>query len=94
MAVDCKQPTVRFGFREKSNGVSAPDPDRATALPIDALGMEVLADLVASNEWNEYNYTNSAGQDPRYRGNVAALSAIAEALGWLRGRGLIARTPM
>jgi uncharacterized protein (TIGR02391 family) len=73
--------------------VAAPDPGRATTLPLDELGLEVLADLVASNEWNEYNYLNSASQDVRYRGKEAALRAVAEALNWLRSRGFIARTP-
>lgn len=71
----------------------APDPARALALPVDELALEVLADLVAANEWNEYNYLNSASQDPRYRGADPALRALAEALTWLRARGFIARTP-
>ena len=62
-------------------------------LPIDELGLDVLADIVRTNQWNEYNYLNSASQDPRYQSNEAALRAVAEALTWLRGRGLIARTP-
>lgn len=53
----------------------------------------MLADLVATSEWNEYNYLNSASQDPRYRRNDPALRTLAEALGWLRARGFIARTP-
>lgn len=73
--------------------MSPPDPQRAKDLPVDELGLEVLRDMVATEEWNEYNYTNTAGQDPRYRGDTAALRALAEALGWLRARGLIARTP-
>ncbi len=47
----------------------------------------------STKEWNEYNYLNSASQDPRYQRNDAALRALAEGLGWLRSRGLIARTP-
>lgn len=73
--------------------MAAPDPERAIRLPVDELALEVLADLVATSEWNEYNYLNTASQDPRYRRNVPALRAVAEALGWLRGRGFIARTP-
>ena len=73
--------------------MSSPDPQRAKSLPVDELGLEVLRDIVATEEWNEYNYTNTAGQDPRYRGDTAALRALAESLGWLRARGLIARTP-
>jgi uncharacterized protein (TIGR02391 family) len=71
----------------------APDPARATSLPLDELALEVLDDLIASSEWNEYNYLNSASQDPRYRGQKQALEAVAEALAWLRSRAFIARTP-
>jgi uncharacterized protein (TIGR02391 family) len=73
--------------------MAPPDPQRARGLPIDELALDVLRDIVAIEEWNEYNYTNTAAQDPRYRGDNAALRALAEALGWLRARGLIARTP-
>lgn len=58
-----------------------------------SLALDVLADLVTTNEWNEYNYLNSASQDPRCRGSEAALRALSEALTWLRGSGFIARTP-
>jgi uncharacterized protein (TIGR02391 family) len=63
------------------------------ALPVDELGLAVLTDLVASREWNEYNYLNAASQDPRYSRDDASLRAIAEALGWCRARGFIARKP-
>src|SRR5437588_11088604 len=63
--------------------------DVVVALPIDRLGLAVLEDLVATKEWNEYNYVVSARKD--YQGE--ALEAIAEALTWLRARALIARTP-
>jgi uncharacterized protein (TIGR02391 family) len=59
------------------------------ALPVDQLGLLVLDDLVASGEWNEHNYTNAAAQ----KCSNAACRAIAEAMGWLRARGLIARQP-
>jgi hypothetical protein len=71
----------------------APDPSRALALPIDELALEVLADLVTTGAWNEYNYLNSASQDRRYHGQDPALHALAEALTWLRARGFIARAP-
>lgn len=71
----------------------APDPTAALQLPVDELGLEVLADLVATDEWNEYNYLNSASQDSRYRSSGGALRALSEALTWLRARGFIARTP-
>jgi uncharacterized protein (TIGR02391 family) len=63
------------------------------ALPVDELGLAVLADLVASREWNEYNYLNAASQDERYSRDEASLRAIAEGLGWCRARGFIARKP-
>ncbi len=54
----------------------APDPTKALELPVDELALEVLADLVASNECN---YLNSALQDAGYRGAGAALRALAYA---------------
>lgn len=45
--------------------MAPPDPSRALALPVDELALEVLADLVATNQWNEYNYLNSTSQNPR-----------------------------
>jgi uncharacterized protein (TIGR02391 family) len=63
--------------------------DVVATLPVDQLGLAILADLVTSKEWNEYNYMLSAGKE--YRGE--ALEAIAEAVTWLRARALIARTP-
>ena len=65
------------------------DADTVSQLPVDQLGIEVLKDLISTNEWNEFNYLNSAAE--RFRGE--ALDAIAEALAWLRARALIARKP-
>lgn len=65
------------------------DADTVSQLPVDQLGIEVLKDLIATDEWNEYNYLNSARDS--FRGE--ALDAIAEALAWLRARALIARKP-
>jgi uncharacterized protein (TIGR02391 family) len=65
------------------------DADRVAALPVDQLGLAILADLVATQQWNEYNYLLEA--QTSYSG--AALEAIAEAVQWLRARALIARTP-
>jgi hypothetical protein len=65
------------------------DADRVTALPVDQLGLAILADLVTTHEWNEYSYLPAAQRS--YDG--AALEAIAEAVQWLRARALIARTP-
>jgi len=60
---------------------------------VDELGLLVLADLVASKEWNEYNYGNRLRQDVKggYSANAAARDAISEAIGWLRSHGMIAR---
>src|SRR5258706_5749811 len=67
--------------------------DDALQLPVDKLAMLVLADLVVTNEWNEYNYGNQHRQDVKYgySANADARKAIDEALGWLRSRGMIAR---
>jgi uncharacterized protein (TIGR02391 family) len=73
--------------------VAPPGPERALELPVDELGLEVIAALVATRQWNEYNNLNSASQDARYRNGDQALHALAESLTWLRSRGFIARTP-
>lgn len=64
-------------------------PDQVVDLPVDQLGLVILADLIASKEWNEYNYLLEA--ERKYRGEAAL--AVAEAMAWLRARALIARTP-
>jgi uncharacterized protein (TIGR02391 family) len=68
-------------------------PEDALQLPVDELAMLVLADLVASAEWNEYNYGNRHRQDVTYgyAKNADARRAIGEATGWLRTHGMIAR---
>ncbi len=63
--------------------------DQLLAMPVDQLGLLILQDLLATNEWNESNYLN-AGQQT-YRG--PALEAIAEAFAWLRARAIIVRKP-
>jgi uncharacterized protein (TIGR02391 family) len=60
------------------------------ALPVDQLGLAILNDLIATKEWNEYNYLLAAD---RKFGAGQALDAVAEAMGWLRARALIARKP-
>ncbi len=64
-------------------------PDHVVGLPVDQLGLVILNDLLATKEWNEYNYLLHAGNT--YKGE--ALLAIAEAMAWLRARALIARSP-
>lgn len=59
------------------------------ALPVDQLGLQILADMRTTKEWNEYNYL--LGAKSHYSGEP--LAAIAEAVGWLRARALIARDP-
>lgn len=60
-------------------------------MPVDELALSVVADLIATNAWNDYNYVlesqQALGRDD------AALKAIAEALGWARAHVMIARTP-
>jgi uncharacterized protein (TIGR02391 family) len=64
-------------------------PDQVAALPVDQLALAVLDDLIATSEWNEYNYLLLTSRT--YTGE--ALEAIAEAVAWLRSRALIARAP-
>jgi uncharacterized protein (TIGR02391 family) len=59
------------------------------ALPVDQLGLAILDDLLASNEWNEHNYLLAGSRT--YNGE--ALEAISEAMAWLRARALIAKDP-
>lgn len=66
------------------------DASQVAALPVDQLGLAILDDLIATKEWNEYNYLLVAGN---HYGPGPALDAMAEALGWLRARALIARKP-
>ena len=63
--------------------------EQVTGLPVDQLGLLLLNDLLATHEWNEYNYLLAA--QAAYQAD--ALLAISEAMAWLRARALIARTP-
>jgi hypothetical protein len=63
--------------------------EQVLGLPVDQLGIAILRDLLATNEWNEYNYLLAAQRN--YEGE--ALLAVAEAVAWLRARALVARTP-
>lgn len=71
------------------------DPREVIELPVDELGLRVLADLLQMGEWNEYNYTlrHQDARQSKLSGNPQALNALAEALGWLRSQSMIARTP-
>jgi uncharacterized protein (TIGR02391 family) len=62
-------------------------------LPVDELALAVLADLKETKEWNEYNYGLLFDQQGEYSNRIAVARAISEATGWLRSRGLLARTP-
>jgi uncharacterized protein (TIGR02391 family) len=64
-------------------------PEQVTGLPVDQLGLVILNDLIATAQWNEYNYLLEAQR--AYSGEP--LLAISEAMGWLRARALVARTP-
>jgi len=64
-------------------------PDQVAGLPVDQLGLVILGDLITTREWNEHNYLLRA--KGAYSGE--ALEAIAESLGWLRARALVARPP-
>jgi len=63
----------------------------ALELPIDQLGLIVLRDLVDSKAWNQMNYIREAEQFSGYEWEASR--ALAEALAWLRARGLIASDP-
>jgi uncharacterized protein (TIGR02391 family) len=70
-------------------------PQEAVDLPTDELALHLLADMVDAQEWNEYNYVLRYKHD-RQRGygtDHDAMRAIAEAVGWLRANGMIARKP-
>lgn len=67
--------------------------EQVIEMPVDELALAVVADLIAAGEWNEYNYLNSASQHPPFSRDAYATRAVAEALGWARAHGLIARTP-
>jgi len=67
------------------------DASTIVALPVDQLGLLILDDLIATNAWNEYNYLLGVGT--AFNKNQAVSEAIAEAMGWLRARALIAREP-
>jgi uncharacterized protein (TIGR02391 family) len=73
--------------------VPAPDPEIARSLPLDELALKVLQDIDATREWHEGNYMNVVAQDHRYQGRKDAQQCVAEALGWLRSRGMIACPP-
>ena len=60
-------------------------------LPVDQLGLRILADFDRTAGWNSSNYVIEAQQ---YRGySRDALRAISEAFAWLNARGLTARDP-
>lgn len=58
------------------------------SLPLDRLAILVLQHLVATNEWNEHNFTNTGAHQ-----GVAneVLTYWAEALNWLISKNLVAR---
>ncbi|MER6828836.1 TIGR02391 family protein [Streptosporangium sp. NPDC000563] len=70
-------------------------PQAVLELSVDELALHVLADLVNVEEWNEYNYSLRYVQDTQhgFSQRKETHEAIAEALGWLRAHGMIARTP-
>jgi uncharacterized protein (TIGR02391 family) len=67
------------------------DQNTVIELPVDQLGLAILKDFYESGGWNENNYVLEAQQHGRYEGE--ALTAIAEALAWVRARGLTATDP-
>ena len=65
-------------------------PDVVDDLPLDELALRVLADIVETRHWSEWNYLNEARNAGRSRETLVALS---EALAWLRGHAMIGRDP-
>lgn len=61
-------------------------------LPVDQLGLLLLKDMVARETWNTRNYILEAQQ---WHGlpQGEPTKAVAEAIGWLYARGLIAADP-
>lgn len=66
------------------------DPSVVTELPVDQLGLRVLANFESGGGWNSRNYILEA-QAQGFHGE--ALRAIVEAFSWLSARGLIAADP-
>lgn len=64
-------------------------PEQVIELPVDQVGLVIPGDLIATGQWNEYNYLLAANGE--YSGE--ALLAVTEAVAWLRARALIARAP-
>lgn len=71
--------------------MNLPAPATAAELPVDQLGLIVLKDMLVSQAWNSRNYVLEAQQHAGYGG--APSRALAEAIGWLQARGLIANDP-
>jgi len=70
------------------------EPDEVLAMPIDELGLRILADVQASaSDYlpNEHAWLTMLGQS--YGGTSAALRACSEAWTWLRSRTLVAYDP-
>lgn len=66
------------------------DPNTVANLPVDQLGLAILPDLIRTKTWHEGNYLNDATTK---FGPGPATRAVAEAMGWLRARSMIARDP-
>lgn len=65
-------------------------PEEIVAMTPDALGMALLADIIATDGFSETYYLDKASRH-EYRGDPAL--AIAGAFGWLRGQGFIGTDP-
>jgi hypothetical protein len=63
--------------------------DVVVQLAVDELGLHVLKDLIATKEWNEYNFRLAIGR--QYSGDAA--EAVAEAYAWLKARAFVAPDP-
>lgn len=60
------------------------------AAPVDQLGLLILADYLATEQWSRHNYIN----DARIAGASDEVQrTLAEAFAWLEGRALVAHDP-
>ena len=67
------------------------DSSTVAELPVDQLGLLVLADFARTRGWNSRNYVLEARQNRNYVGDASR--AISEAFAWLAARGLTAVDP-
>ncbi|HEX9121951.1 MAG TPA: hypothetical protein VF984_01120 [Actinomycetota bacterium] len=53
--------------------------DEVVEMPLDALALRILQDVDETNEWNSYNWMNTARRSAEFREQEEALRALEEA---------------